>query len=127
MKLMLLLSMMMVFVKHTTYVPVPRLKKSVFDIIPQVEIADASLLTRSNNLRWVTFLPLKKRTTSVPITRLRRSVFDVIPQVEISDTSLITKSKSLRWVTFLHGKNGSLRSEDSVTQRRKEKLKNKFS
>ena len=114
---------MMMFVKHTISVPVPRLRKSAFDIIPQVEKADASLLYGIHNMRWVRFLPWKDGTTSVPITRLRRSVFDVIPQVEISDASLITRSKNMRWVTFVHGK----RAEDSVTQKKEEKLKHKFS
>ena len=111
------------FAKHTTSVPVPRLRKPVFDIIPQVETSDASLLYGRIDLRWVTFSSRKNRTSSVPITRLRRLVFDVIPPVEISDAYLLTKSKNLRWVTFLHDK----RAEDSVTQRKKEKLKHKFS
>ena len=90
---------MMMFVKHTTSVPVPRLRGSVFDV-PQVETTDAALLTGSKKLRWIKYFHDKHHTASVPITRLRRSVFDVIPQVETTDAALLTRSKNLRWVTF---------------------------
>ena len=46
----------MMFVKNIESGPVPRLRRSVFDVIPQVEMRDDGASARGGNQRWITYV-----------------------------------------------------------------------